>query len=433
MAQRPNLNSSALAESLDAALGTSDAPLSVATPIAQLPATEPASAVPPATEPATTPTPATAPSTPEVKPATEAKQPVTEAQEVKTEFKTPEIKTPTNLIDSLLTPESEKPKKDVATLTEEEKLPGKATAQANSAFAAKARALKQVEQENLKLKAELETARKSGSSEASSEIQGIKAELEENRKLVSEYENQLALVRLESTRDFKRNISEPLAKAQQGVADALAGYEGIDARDVLRILEIQDPAKRRAEFKDVMTGVDAMDAWTVKTKLDEIEQLQSKKNELLKEANVTLEKMEKEETLQEQEARLKFDKEADVAFESTWGKFEDSYPILKRGQSQEWDQTIKALREQAVYLDKQPLDHNQRATLTYQAVLFPLAVQVVQDLTQKSNAVIADLKSQLAKYQAATPGAGASENNSQTSTLPSTAGFLDVLEKSLGR
>ncbi|NDH86534.1 hypothetical protein EBY67_05725, partial [bacterium] len=136
----------------------------------------------------------------------------------------------------------------------------------------------------------------------------------------------------------------------------------------------------------------------------------------------------------EQEQRVKFERQADVAFENTWNQFEDSFPILKRGQTPEWDNTIKALREQAVYLDKQPLDHQQRATLTYQAVLFPLAVQVVRDLTEKSNSTIADLKQQLKKYQAATPGAGASETNSAVEgSLPSEVGFLEALEKSMGR
>lgn len=122
-----------------------------------------------------------------------------------------------------------------------------------------------------------------------------------------------------------------------------------------------------------------------------------------------------------------------MAFENTWNQFEDSFPILKRGQAVEWDDTIRALREQAVYLDKKPLDHQQRATLTYQAVLFPLAVQVVRDLTDKSNATIADLKSQIQKLQVATPGAGASGNSEQPAGLPSNIGFLEALEKSMGR
>jgi hypothetical protein len=167
--------------------------------------------------------------------------------------------------------------------------------------------------------------------------------------------------------------------------------------------------------------------------LDEIEQLRSHKEDMLKSANDTLAQIERQETAAEQEARLTFDKQADVAFENTWGQFEDSFPILKRGQTPEWDNTIKALREQAVYLDKQPLDHQQRATLTYQAVLFPLAVQVVRDLTEKSNATITDLKAQLQKLQVATPGAGAGVNNTPSAGLPSNVGFLEALEKSMGR
>jgi hypothetical protein len=426
-----NSDIGSLGEALNAALGDNEAPLSTATPLSQ----NPVVSLP---TPAPTPvnTAVTAPAE-KVAPAAETPAPAEQKSAEVDLSKTPEIKTPSKLIDSMLTPESEKTK-EVAKVTDEiaedEKLTGKATVSANSAFAAKSRALKAAEQELASLKQELEKSRNAGNAEASNEIQGIKSELEEARKLVSDYESQLSIVKLEATREFKRIVGEPLAKAEKNLSDTLVGYEGLNTKDVLKILDIKDPAQRKAEFKDLMTGVDAMDAWAVKTKLDEIEQLRSKKDEMLKESQTVLQKMEQEETAVEQEQRVKFEREADHAFENTWNQFEDSFPILKRGQTPEWDNTIKALRDQAVYLDKQPLDHKQRATLTYQAVLFPLAVQVVRDLSGKSNATIADLKQQLQKFQAATPGAGASETNSASDgAMPSNVGFLDALEKSLGR
>jgi len=421
-----------LGDALNAALGDGEAPLASATPLHQNPVIgQPATSAP-------APVANTAVTAPAETTAPVAETPAKEEKATDLGLgKTPEIKTPSKLIDSMLTPEAEKVK-EVAKIsdepTEEEKLPGKATVSANSAFAAKSRALKAAEQELATLKQELEKSRKAGNTEASNEVQGIKSELEEARKLVSEYESQLSVVKLESTREFKRVVGEPLSKAEKSLSDSLIGYEGLNAKDVLKVLDIKDPAQRKAEFKDLMTGVDAMDAWAVKTKLDEIEQLRTKKDEMLQESQTVLQKMEQEETAVEQEHRMKFEREADVAFENTWNQFEDSFPILKRGQTPEWDGTIKALREQAVYLDKQPLDHQQRATLTYQAVLFPLAVQVVRDLTEKSNSTIADLKQQLKKYQAATPGAGASETNSAVEgSLPSEVGFLEALEKSMGR
>ena len=420
---------SSFGEALNAALGNSESPLASATPLSQNPVIE----TPAETQ--TIPETNTAVTAPASAPVQEVK--TAEAPEEEADLsKTPEIKTPSKLIDSLLTPETEKTKtasRAEGDIKEEEKLPGKATNSANSAFAAKTRALKAAEQELASLKSELEKARTSGNTEASTEVQSIKSELEETRKLVSDYESQLSLVRLEGTRDFKRSISEPIAKAEKGLSDAIAGYEGLAVKDILKVLDIQDPAQRRAEFKEVMSGVDAMDAWAVKSKLDEIEQLRGKKDEMLKSASETLANIERQETAAEQEARLTFDRQADVAFENTWNQFEDSFPILKRGQAVEWDDTIRALREQAVYLDKKPLDHQQRATLTYQAVLFPLAVQVVRDLTDKSNATIADLKSQIQKLQGATPSAGASGNSEQSVGLPSNVGFLEALEKSMGR
>ena len=46
---------------------------------------------------------------------------------------------------------------------------------------------------------------------------------------------------------------------------------------------------------------------------------------------------------------------------------------------------------------------------------------------------ISDLKAQIQKLQGATPGAGASGNSEQPAGLPSNVGFLEALEKSMGR
>ena len=187
-----NSDMTSLGDALNAALGGGEAPLASATPLSQNPVIEATPA--PETNTAVTAPVETAPAiTPEVN-TTESIL-----------GKTLEIKTPSKLIDSMLTPESEKVKevpKVTGELSEDEKLPGKATNSANSAFAAKSRALRTAEQELTALKQELEKARQSGSTEASSEVQSIKTELEENRKLVSDYENQLSVVRLEATREF---------------------------------------------------------------------------------------------------------------------------------------------------------------------------------------------------------------------------------------
>ena len=96
-----------------------------------------------------------------------------------------------------------------------------------------------------------------------------------------------------------------------------------------------------------------------------------------------------------------------------------------------WNKTIDELRSNAEKLDSEPLDHKQRAALTYQAVTLPLVVQVFKDYVSKTNQELASLKNNLSEYRKATPGAGSGTAPAKSEKLDKGLSFLDALEKGL--
>ena len=93
------------------------------------------------------------------------------------------------------------------------------------------------------------------------------------------------------------------------------------------------------------------------------------------------------------------------------------------------NKTIDEIRVHAEKLDAEPLDHRQRAALTYQAVTLPLVVQVFKDYVSKTNQELASLKSNLSEYRKATPAAGAGQSSERNDKIDPDLGFLEALEK----
>jgi len=107
-------------------------------------------------------------------------------------------------------------------------------------------------------------------------------------------------------------------------------------------------------------------------------------------------------------------------------------PLLKKIEGNEpWNKTIDELRANAEKLDSEPLDHRQRAALTYQAVTLPLVVQVFKDYVSKTNQELASLKDNLSEYRKATPGVGSGAAPAKSEKLDKGLSFLEALEKGL--
>jgi hypothetical protein len=269
---------------------------------------------------------------------------------------------------------------------------------------------------------------KGGDVQTDAQLKELQTKLEQFQKEREELEGELRVGRIEATSEYKVNIAEPTKAAVQTISDIAKVYD-VRPSTILEAVNETDGAKRRVLLKELTGEMDAADALAVRMKVDELIQINSKRDEMVKESKATLEALTKAEEEEERVERAKYDADAKKAFGEVWESFQSELPLLKKiDGNDQWNQTIDQLRSQAEKLDAEPLDHRQRAALTYQAVTLPLVVQVFKDYVSKTNQEMVSLKSSLAEDRKATPGTGAGQVVDKNDADPGLS-FLDAISR----
>lgn len=369
--------------------------------------------------------------------------PVAKAPEAPKSEAKPEVpsssKTPSTILDQLGTlglEEEAKPETKTEEVTEEVAPEVAATPAAQTAFA---KLTKELREAKAKLK-EFETKvsdrtdaveQKGGDVQTDAQLKELQAKLEQFQSERDELEGELRVSKIESTREYKLAIGEPTKAAVQTISDIAKTYE-VRPSTILEAVNETDGAKRRTLLKELTGEMDAADALAVRMKVDELVQLNGKREEMLKESKSALEALTRAEEEQDRAERMKYDEDAKKAFGEVWGTFQEELPILKKIEGNDpWNKTIDEIRSHAEKLDAEPLDHRQRAALTFQAVSLPLVVQVFKDYVTKTNQEMKSLRDNLSEYRKATPGVGSGQAPVKSEKLDKGLSFLDALEKGL--
>lgn len=272
---------------------------------------------------------------------------------------------------------------------------------------------------------------KGGDVKTDPQLSEYQAKLEQFQKERDELEGELRLSKIEATREYKTAVGDPIKQTVQTITDIAKVYD-LKANPILEAAQETDGAKRRVLLKELTSDMDPVDALAVRTKVDELALLNTKRDEMVRESKSALEAISRREEEAEKESRSRYDAEAKKAFGEVWNSFQEQLPLLKKVDGNEqWNKTIDELRGEAEKLDSEPLDHKQRAALTYQAVTLPLVVQVFKDYVAKTNQELASLKNNLSEYRKATPGVGSGLAPEKSEKIDSSLGFLEALEKGL--
>jgi len=384
---------------------------------------------------------AEAPTTPE--PKTVAAPEAVKAEPAKTEAKaeaTPSkvLENKLDIPDDVLEAIGKEPEAAKEEATPE--LPKEATKSAQTAFAKVTTELRDTKAKLAALESKInkETTKVEDSGEETSpQLDILRKELETLKAERDEYESELSVARVQATKQYKVAIDAPIREATNTIQEMAKMYE-MDADAVVRAAAINDPAQRRAAVKEMLTGLDPIDAVDVRRRVDELNSLYNKRDLILTNAEKAMDEISKREAAQQVElarqqelAQKKAQEETTTTYSEMWNRFTQEVPILKKTGNAEWDARVDGLREQAMLVEQSDLDTETRAALTYQAVAMPLMVQLFQGYVKKSQGEIAGLKKALGEYRAATPGAGGGDAKTGSPEIASDVSFLDALEKGL--
>lgn len=292
-----------------------------------------------------------------------------------------------------------------------------------------ARLTKDLRDARAKLK-ELET-KSSEATPNSTEQLDLKSQLESLKAERDEYENELRFSRLEATKEYKTAVTEPLTAIQKDVMDIAKLYE-MDPTKIYAAMVEPDAAKRRALLKEATANFDPVDSLAVRQKAEDLQKVFERRDILTKDVNTVLQMIENEEK-QELEAYQKRSQEELLnAYKTEWEAIQQENPLLRPIKDNEsWNNALKAIESKAFEIENTELDPRSKARLTFNAAAMPVVMHVFQDYVSKAQTRIKELETLTKELRAATPSAGS--DSSKANDVPSDLGFLEALERGMGK
>jgi hypothetical protein len=291
-----------------------------------------------------------------------------------------------------------------------------------------ARLTKDLRDARTKLK-ELET-KMTDSSNTSVEQANFQSQLDALKAERDEYENELKFSRLESTREYKQAVTEPLTNLQKEVAEIASLYENVDPRNLYVAMAETDPAKRRAMLKEATSAFDPVDSLAVRTKAEDLHKVFARRDILTKDVNTVLQLIESEERQQNEAFQKRTQAEIETAYQTEWENMQKENALLRPIEGNEqWNNTIQSIQKQAMDIENTELDPRSKAKLTFSAAAMPVVMNVFQDYVSKSQARITELENLAKELSAVSPSSGRSKGSA--AEIPADLNFLDALERGL--
>lgn len=291
-----------------------------------------------------------------------------------------------------------------------------------------ARLTKDLRDARAKIK-EFET-KSSDAPQNSVEQMDLKAQLESLKSERDEYENELRFARLESTKEYKMAVSEPLNNIQKEVSEIADLYEGVDPRNIYAAMVEPDPAKRRALLKEVTSNLDPVDSLSIRNKAEELQKVFERRDLLSKDVETVLQMIDSDQKEYMDNLQKQSQAELEFAYKSEWENLQKENAILRPIEGNEaWNNTINNIQQQARIIEDTELDPKSKARLTFNAAAMPVVMSVFQDYVSKTQARMAELEKLTKELRSVTPSAGSEKGSA--SEIPADLSFLEALERGL--
>ena len=245
-----------------------------------------------------------------------------------------------------------------------------------------------------------------------------------------EYENELKFSRLESTKEYKLAVTEPLNSIQEEVSQITALYEGVNPRNIYAAMVEPDPAKRRALLKEVTSAFDPVDSLAVRNKAEELQKVFQRRDVLTKDVNTVLQMIQAEEKKEQETYLERAQAEIKTAYESEWNNLQKENALLRPIEGNEaWNSALQNIQQQALQIESTELDPRAKARLTFNAAAMPVVMNVFQDYVAKSQTRISELEKLTKELRSTLPSSGGERGGGVE--IPADLGFLDALERGM--
>lgn len=245
-----------------------------------------------------------------------------------------------------------------------------------------------------------------------------------------EYENELKFSRLESTKEYKQAVTEPLNSIQKEVSDISKLYEGVDPRSIYAAMVEPDPTKRRAMLKEATSAFDPVDSLAIRSKAEELQRVFERREILTKDVNTVLQMIQAEEEKEATAFQQRMELEVKTAYDSEWQNLQKENALLRPIEGNEvWNNTLNSIQQQAMQIENTELDPRSKAKLTFNAAAMPVVMNVFQDYVAKTQTRISELEKLTKELRSTIPSSGGSKGGGVE--IPADISFVEALERGL--
>jgi len=245
-----------------------------------------------------------------------------------------------------------------------------------------------------------------------------------------EYENELKFSRLESTKEYKQAVTEPLNSIQKEVSDISSLYEGVDPRNIYAAMVEPDPAKRRALLKEATSAFDPVDSLAIRSKAEELQRVFDRREILTKDVNTVLQMIQAEEQKEATAFQQRMESEVKTAYDSEWQNLQKENALLRPIEGNEaWNNTLNNIQQQAMQIENTELDPRAKAKLTFNAAAMPVVMNVFQDYVAKTQTRISELEKLTKELRSTIPSSGGAKGGGVE--IPADISFVEALERGM--
>lgn len=226
-------------------------------------------------------------------------------------------------------------------------------------------------------------------------------QIDEMKSILADYEKVIAVKSIEDTADFKKNISEPLAKVEKGL-EGIATKHSISLADLQSALADPDPAKRSDRLSELSTNFNRFDMNQFDRLVMEVDRLREAKQTAVAQAAESWKNELEIQRQRTEKARADFEADWRRALDVSFTKLQEVLPILKKGEDATLNEKVDALRTRVTSTDIAKMSNDDLVAALYRSEALNIILDQNAELTEK-NLVQAE---RLSKLQNTTPGAG---------------------------
>lgn len=277
------------------------------------------------------------------------------------------------------------------------------------------------------LKSELKTY-KSRVAELEKAVEEAKAspqnseEIERMREQLQEYEQEIAISRVEATPDYKRAVLEPTNAILDSVSSLAEKYK-IDTRKLVSALREESVVEGSDALTELAADFSERDRVRLYRMADDLSDVARRRDFLRENAFAAAKEHEAKMAQMQKEYREHTIKEMSQAVDKTWDELFKEKQFINSMDQKDLE-NVRRFAKETDYFDAPP---NERAYAVYSGLLLPLVVAQLDAAQNKA----AELEKALSKYKKATPKVSGNADTAPVQDT-STGGFLEAIEKRFG-